>query len=393
MRHTILVISTDYEFIYEITVHLERGNRFHVIVTRSDEEALDLTFSRKPKLIIIDTQGRGVELAGLISRLTPAQPDIQFLFYQPQGGSFPLTADLTNVVVKLNKPFSSPELDDALFKIFGEVVRQKAILLANAEEESFIEEDGPEESETHFGEAELKNLNALIGSLPSPDPERTASAFNAVVSELKGDQQDQAVALSEGLLVESALIEQPSLRQVTQGQFPPLPGIIELNKTVEKVEVPVFIDVDNPNPNFMSSEPGTTPMGVKTIKFEYYCVLIPANPNQFLARDISDRLGFILPQIHMSRGWRVNSLSVRPLFMMWRIVLPAGICPAHAIKEIKLRTTSHLYTNFPELLKNNDEHDFWAPGYVILSGQKAPSNTLIREYIQRTRTSLMTQST
>ena len=393
MRHTILVISTDYEFIYEITVHLERGNQFHVIVTRSDEEALDLTSSRKPKTIIIDTQGRNAELTGFIRCLTAAQPDTRFLLYQSQGGTLPLNTDLGTISAKLKKPFSSPELDNALFKIFGEASSPKAVLHANLEEESLFEEGGPDELDKPFGEAEFKNLDALLGSMPPPDPERISPERNASVIELQSEQQYQSIPLPEELLVESSLVEQPSLRQVTQDQFPPLPGIIELNKILEKVEVPVFIDVDNPTSNFLSSEPGTTPMGIKTVKFEYYCVLIPANPNQFLARDISDRLGFILPQIHMSRGWRVNSLSVRPLFMMWRIVLPASICPSNAIKEIKLRTTSHLYTNFPELLENNDEHDFWAPGYIILSGQKAPSNTIIREYIQRTRSALKNRST
>lgn len=393
MRHTILVISTDYEFIYEITVHLERGNQFHVIVTRSDEEAQNLTCSRKPESIIIDTQGRGAELAGLISRLTTAHPATRFLLYQSQAGTFPLTTDLGTITAKLKKPFSSPELDSVLYKIFGEAGRQKSNRQENGEEERFLDEGETEELEKPFGEAEFKNLDVLLSSMPPPDPVSTSPEIKDVVFELESDQQEQSITSPEGLLVEPSLIEQPSLRQVSQDQFPPLPGIIELNKAVEKVPVPVFIDVHKPTSNFMNSEPGTTPMGVKTIKFEYYCVLIPANPNQFLARDISDRLGFILPQIHMSRGWRVNSLSVRPLFMMWRIVLPATVCPLHAIKEIKLRTTSHLYTNFPDLLENNNELDFWAPGYIILSGQKAPSNTLIREYIQRTRAVILVQST
>ena len=137
----------------------------------------------------------------------------------------------------------------------------------------------------------------------------------------------------------------------------------------------------------VESVPGTTPLGVKSIKFEYSCVLIPENQQQFIARDLSDRIGFILPQIHMTSGWRVTSISVRPLFLMWRISLPASTSPRDAIFEIRKRTTEHLYSNFPELLKNNNEQDFWAADYLILSGAQSPSSSLIQEFIQRVRKS------
>lgn len=130
----------------------------------------------------------------------------------------------------------------------------------------------------------------------------------------------------------------------------------------------------------------TAPLNVHSLRLNYSCVLIPRHPQQYLVRDLADRLGFILPQIHLSRGWRVTGISVRPLYLQWCITLPADTDPAEAINEIRQRTSIHFLTDFPELNPHESDQDFWAPGYLMLSGTQPMPPSVIQAFIDRART-------
>lgn len=128
------------------------------------------------------------------------------------------------------------------------------------------------------------------------------------------------------------------------------------------------------------------PLNVQSLRLNYSCVLIPRHPQQYLVRDLAERLSFILPQIHLNRGWRVAGISVRPLFLQWYITLPADTDPVEAINEIRQRTSVHFFTNFPELNPHESDQDFWAPGYLMLSGTQPMPLSIIQAFIDRTRT-------
>jgi len=98
-------------------------------------------------------------------------------------------------------------------------------------------------------------------------------------------------------------------------------------------------------------------------------------------------LGFILPQIHLTQGWKITGISIRPTHLLWQFNLPANISPLDAVAQIRRRTSTHIFTNFPQLAAENMSNDFWAPGYLILSGDTPPTPPTIREFIQRTRQS------
>jgi REP element-mobilizing transposase RayT len=280
----------------------------------------------------------------------------------------------------------------------------------DADEDADSEDSDFEDGENYIGETELQNLDELLESMPSPDPEAAPESepeyeldqnFPAEppAPEKTGEQEVESVWIRQDANAlpdihssnESVSAEDYDETQPREMEKADLPQEESIASETEPAEEPLEPTVPG-QPVIESiveissaSAPGTSPLGVKSVRFEYFCVLIPDNPNQYLARDLSDRLGFILPQIHISKGWRVTSLAVRPLFLMWQISLPADTCPADAVDEIRRRTTSHFFTNFPHLLTGNTGNDFWAPGYLILSGAQAPSNSLISEFIQRTR--------
>ncbi len=135
----------------------------------------------------------------------------------------------------------------------------------------------------------------------------------------------------------------------------------------------------------LSSEPGTTPLGVYNFRFHYSYLLIPRSPKQFLTGDIKERLSFILPQLHLEYGWHLTGIAIRPQFLLWSISIPLDTCPIDVIQEIRRRTSAHLFANFPDLNKDENQIDFWAPGFLALSGSSGPSVGMIYDFIKTTR--------
>ena len=119
------------------------------------------------------------------------------------------------------------------------------------------------------------------------------------------------------------------------------------------------------------------------LRLSYCCVLVPRHPHQYLARELADHAAAILPQLHLKRGWRVTGISIRPQCLQWIISLPLETCPVDAIKEIRQQTSADFYETFPELAPASADGDFWAPGYLMMSGSHALSPVIIHEFCKR----------
>jgi len=122
---------------------------------------------------------------------------------------------------------------------------------------------------------------------------------------------------------------------------------------------------------------------ISALRLSYCCVLVPRHPKQYLARALADHAASILPQLHLSRGWRVTGISVRPQYMQWIISLPLDTCPVDAIQEIRQRTSAYFYKTIPELAPAGVNRDFWAQGYLMMSGSQPLSPDIIQELIKR----------
>ena len=168
-----------------------------------------------------------------------------------------------------------------------------------------------------------------------------------------------------------------------------LPSITAEVDQINSISTPVPSNIqhDTPVDTSVSSrqEPGTKPLGLKSFRFNYTCILIPENPKQYLARDLSERLGFILPQLHLAEGWRLTGISIRPLYLLWTVSVSLEICPFQIIREIRRRTTTHIFLNFPEIAEKNKTNDFWSSDFLVLSGFEPPSVNLIYDFISQTR--------
>lgn len=242
----------------------------------------------------------------------------------------------------------------------------------------------PDEAQTIESPIEPVDVEDDIASVfaefePLPD------SFEFETEMQDGDEEEGSVPLVIPTEYEAA--DQVMAQEVTTA-FTPGDAETE-NQTSKDTAEPIFqpppSQVDSYNTN-LSSEPGTSPLGIKNFRFNYSCLLIPRNPQQFLTRDLSERLSFLIPQLHLEYGCRLTGITIRPQYMLWSVSLPISACPVHLVSDIRRRTTAHITSNFTDLTPIGIGDDFWASGFLILSGSTSPSVGMISDFINLTRT-------
>jgi CheY-like chemotaxis protein len=138
--------------------------------------------------------------------------------------------------------------------------------------------------------------------------------------------------------------------------------------------------------------PMDKPVDYSSLTFEFQFLLIPVNPQQLITHDIASLLNKQLPRMHESNGWKCTGITTRPLYMLWSAQIPVDTCIADLTQEIKERTNILIFANFPGLLKDHLNGEFWMPGYFAVSGTQSLSIRLINDTISLIRQIQPTQS-
>ena len=117
----------------------------------------------------------------------------------------------------------------------------------------------------------------------------------------------------------------------------------------------------------------------------YSCLLTPRFTTRALSGHLAALLQKDLPQICISFGWRLESVEVMYDCLQWLVRVPPTEAIAEAINRVRKRTSQHIFEEFPELLRENLSHDFWAPGFSVRAGAQPHSTAKIRAYVLKTR--------
>lgn len=117
----------------------------------------------------------------------------------------------------------------------------------------------------------------------------------------------------------------------------------------------------------------------------YTCVLIPRMPQHYLTGELSEKLGQWIHQICLAFGWRLEGIALRPDYMQWTVQVAPTISPGNIVKIVRQRTSEWIFAGFHILARQNPSGDFWATGYLLVSGSQPPSAGLLRDFIQQTR--------
>ncbi len=117
----------------------------------------------------------------------------------------------------------------------------------------------------------------------------------------------------------------------------------------------------------------------------YACLLIPRFSDHYLTGDITRDLEVWLKDICISYGWRLGSVTIRPGYIQWGLSVPFTANPAQFMKIIRQQTSLKIMEDYPRFTRKNVSHDFWAPGFSIVHGERPQSADVINNFILQTR--------
>ena len=120
-------------------------------------------------------------------------------------------------------------------------------------------------------------------------------------------------------------------------------------------------------------------------RLAYTCVLIPRLPDHLLIDQPAEKLAGWLPQLCLAYGWRLENLWIRPEYLQWAVQVAPAISPGKMIRLIRQQSSRRIFSQFPQFEIDNPSGDFWAPGYLIISGFQPPSINLVHDFIRQTR--------
>ncbi len=117
----------------------------------------------------------------------------------------------------------------------------------------------------------------------------------------------------------------------------------------------------------------------------YACVLVPRLPEHHLQGDLATQLSSWMHRLSLAFGWRLEYVAVHPDYLHWISAVLPETSASEVIQLVRQRTTEMIFTIFPITKKENPCDDFWAPGYLVVTGSHPLPADLVGEYIEQTR--------
>jgi REP element-mobilizing transposase RayT len=93
----------------------------------------------------------------------------------------------------------------------------------------------------------------------------------------------------------------------------------------------------------------------------------------------------MVSQLCLAYGWRLEQIAIRPEYLQWITSVPPTTSPGYLMRILRQQTSERIFDAFSTLRKDNPSGDFWAPGYLIMSGSQLPPAQIVKEFIQQTR--------
>lgn len=233
----------------------------------------------------------------------------------------------------------------------------------------------PQEEPARPEEAEQAVPQELTHRQDAPHPEDVPHP--EIAEEKQGETPGEDAPVPEHLLPKAGV---------------PTPDPAHLPAVVQQASVPV---PDTPGDPLEDTNPGviTTISQISQLEpaspavslLNYTCVLVPRLPQHFLTGELAEHLSQWLAQLCLSYGWRLEGIAVRPEYLQWSVQVAPAVSPGNLVRIIRQRTSFYIFNTFPHMATENPSGDFWATGYLIVSGPQPPSAQLLRDYIAQTR--------
>ncbi len=280
------------------------------------------------------------------------------------------------------------------------VLEEQALLSDEEEEQTALEEDEPGD-EADEDELEKIDIASLLGNIPSPDPlfddEGTGIETELAATDWLSESYLWTPANDssmEEIQEEDCLIEadssENSLASVQEtAALKPIEIIPGSIAPVNLLDLEPEMDpLSDTHPQVVATLSRTSqlePVSPALSLLDYTCVLVPRMPQHYLTGELADRLAQWVPQLCLAFGWRLEGIAVRPEYLQWMVQVAPTVSPGNLVRIVRQRTSLSIFNTFEHLLQQNPSGDFWATGYLIVSGALPPSAQMLREYISQTR--------
>jgi len=228
------------------------------------------------------------------------------------------------------------------------------------------------------------NLATLLAGMPSPDPleDEPPSEWQSAPTDWSfarplPTDPDSAPAVEHlaGLSVDT---EPVGLRKAGTGRTPPMAPAAVLPPDPRPTEDADLLTRPGKASNFDRVSPALALVC-------YTCILIPRLPSQLLMGELAGVLEQSLAQTCLSFGWQLDQTLIRPEFVQWRVKVAPGVSPGYLVRVVRQRTSQQIFEQLAGLKVAHPAGDFWAPGYLVISGAQQPVNQVLRDFIQQTR--------
>ena len=213
-------------------------------------------------------------------------------------------------------------------------------------------------------EAQLQNLDleALLGSIPDPDPQSgEADRF--------WDPDQTQPTVPSWAQPENQQPEAPQSVQsgTAEGRF-----VMPEEGEETSVDLAPASDAQVLTPPTSLNQLDPASAGVSQIY--YTCVLIPRLPQHYLTGELGEKVGQWVQQLCLAFGWRLEGIAIRPEYLQWMVqVAPVDLPGATWSRSSASAPRSTSSSTLSTLRDENPSGDFWATGYLIVSGPQPPS--------------------
>lgn len=126
-------------------------------------------------------------------------------------------------------------------------------------------------------------------------------------------------------------------------------------------------------------------LAVDTAQTAYTCVLIPRLPQHTLDGALGRQITVWLPELCQSFGWRLDRTDLQPHFLQWTLRVAPAVSPGNTVRLLRRALSERIFEAFPDVRPLDPREDFWAAGYLIISGSIAPTPAVLDDFILKTR--------
>ena len=241
----------------------------------------------------------------------------------------------------------------------------------------------------------VPDLKAVLGPIPTPDPDlpEDETDVNLPISTEK-EKSTPAAAVTQTMRTAGHASPQSSMQagsdlQDAAGMAVDDPRTAEIKQALHEMFPEPDIDpLEDTRPHIVSAITSLgqlEPVSPAMSQLKYTCILIPRMPNHFLTGSLADLVGQWIQQVCLAYGWRLEAISIRPEYLQWTVQVAPSISPGNVVRIIRQRSSYQIFNKNLQYRDENPSGDFWAAGYLIVSGAQPPSSQLLREYIDQTR--------